>query len=92
LIKSTGKVWKSGDQGAATAMVASFDPELNGKCLYIMSTKSLAYVEIIDVMGGYLADCQLAPASEHATDPKIAKRLWELSEDLVGEKFDLRGM
>lgn len=41
--------------------------------------------------GGYLADCQLAPAAEHATDPKIAKRLWGLSEELVGEKFDLSG-
>jgi hypothetical protein len=30
LIKATGKVWKSGDQGAATAMVAAFDPKLNG--------------------------------------------------------------
>ena len=30
LIKATGKVWKTGDQGAATAMVAAFDPKLNG--------------------------------------------------------------
>ncbi|KAN0115517.1 NAD(P)-binding protein [Hyaloscypha variabilis] len=73
LIKATGKVWKTGDQGAATAMVAAFNPKLN------------------DVLGGYLADCQLAPAAEFATDPKIAERLWGLSEELVGEKFDLGG-
>ncbi|PMD37074.1 NAD(P)-binding protein [Hyaloscypha variabilis F] len=73
LIKATGKVWKTGDQGAATAVVAAFDPKLN------------------DVLGGYLADCQLAPAAEFATDPKIAERLWDLSEELVGEKFDLGG-
>ena len=41
--------------------------------------------------GGYLADCQFAPAAEHATDPKIAEKLWSLSEELVGEKFDMRG-
>jgi hypothetical protein len=29
LIKATVKVWKNGDQGAATAMVAAFDPKLN---------------------------------------------------------------
>jgi hypothetical protein len=45
----------------------------------------------LDVLGGYLADCQLAPAAEFATDPKIAERLWGLSEELVGEKFDLGG-
>jgi hypothetical protein len=36
-----GKVWKSGDQGAATAMVAAFDPKMNGKsfnlCLFTRS-------------------------------------------------------
>jgi hypothetical protein len=30
LIKATGKTWKIGDQGAATAIVAAFDPNLNG--------------------------------------------------------------
>jgi hypothetical protein len=30
VIKGTSKVWKSVDQGAATAMVAAFDPKLNG--------------------------------------------------------------
>jgi hypothetical protein len=44
---------------------------------------------VTDASGVYLADCQLAPAAEFATDPKLAKRLWGLSEELVGEKFDL---
>lgn len=30
LIKGTSKVWKTGDQGAATALVAAFDPALDG--------------------------------------------------------------
>ncbi|KAI5861518.1 retinol dehydrogenase 13 [Durotheca rogersii] len=39
--------------------------------------------------GLYLADCQFFPAAEHARDPKIAERLWKLSEELIREKFDL---
>ncbi len=31
LIRATGKVWKTGDQGAATALVAALDPALSGE-------------------------------------------------------------
>jgi hypothetical protein len=48
-------------------------------------------VYLADLDGGYLADCQVAPAAAHATDLKTAKKLWKLSEELVGEKFDLGG-
>jgi NAD(P)-dependent dehydrogenase (short-subunit alcohol dehydrogenase family) len=37
--------------------------------------------------GAYLADCALARAASHATDPEVASALWALSEDLVGERF-----
>ncbi len=30
MIRKTAKDWKNGDQGAATAMVAAFDPNLSG--------------------------------------------------------------
>jgi len=30
IIKSTAANWKNGDQGAATTLVAAFDPKLNG--------------------------------------------------------------
>jgi hypothetical protein len=48
--------------------------------------------------GAYLADCQLGepggnPAgrgvADHATDRDAARRLWTLSEELVGQRFDL---
>jgi NAD(P)-dependent dehydrogenase (short-subunit alcohol dehydrogenase family) len=39
--------------------------------------------------GAYLADAQVAPAYEYAADPDNAERLWKLSEQLVGEKFDI---
>ncbi|KUJ13092.1 NAD(P)-binding protein [Mollisia scopiformis] len=71
LIKSTGKSWKNGDQGAAGTLVAAFDPALN------------------EPNGVYMADCQYAEAAPFATDPKMAQRLWALSEELVGEKFSL---
>ncbi|KAE8441056.1 hypothetical protein EG329_005918 [Mollisiaceae sp. DMI_Dod_QoI] len=71
LIKATGKVWKTGDQGAAGTLVAAFDPALN------------------EPNGVYMADCQYAEAAPFAIDPKMAEKLWSLSEELVGEKFSL---
>ncbi|KAI1206088.1 retinol dehydrogenase 13 [Annulohypoxylon truncatum] len=37
----------------------------------------------------YLADCQFFPSADYTKNPAIAERLWLLSEDLVGEKFNL---
>ncbi|KAF3065945.1 Retinol dehydrogenase 12 [Daldinia childiae] len=44
----------------------------------------------LNTRGGlYLADCQFFPSADFAKDPNIAERLWYLSEDLIGEKFNL---
>ncbi|GAP90372.2 putative short chain dehydrogenase reductase family oxidoreductase [Rosellinia necatrix] len=40
-----------------------------------------------DCQGLYLADCQFCPCADHARDPGVARRLWELSEQLIGERF-----
>lgn len=55
----------------ATQIVAAFDPS------------------IVASNGGYLVDSKLAPeqAAPYATDKDNAKKLWELSETLVGQKF-----
>jgi len=37
----------------------------------------------------YLAECQIDEAAPHADDPALAERLWHLSEELVGQKFEL---
>ncbi|OAL35174.1 hypothetical protein AYO20_05651 [Fonsecaea nubica] len=37
----------------------------------------------------YLSDCQVAEPAKWAKDERAAERLWELSEDIVGQKFDL---
>lgn len=39
------------------------------------------------LQGVYLDDCQLRRPSKWAADAANAKRLWKLSEELVGEKF-----
>lgn len=68
-----GGSWKTLDQGAATTVVAAFDPKL---------------VEL-DVGGevvGYLADCQLGEefVAEHAKDPENAQTLFRESERMLG--------
>jgi NAD(P)-dependent dehydrogenase (short-subunit alcohol dehydrogenase family) len=37
--------------------------------------------------GSYLADCQVAEAAPHATDPAEVERLWAWSEEQVGQAF-----
>ncbi|KAK8052501.1 hypothetical protein PG993_003886 [Apiospora rasikravindrae] len=37
----------------------------------------------------FLSDCQMAEPSPWATNAESAEKLWKLSEDLIGEKFDL---
>ncbi|KDQ11788.1 hypothetical protein BOTBODRAFT_35036 [Botryobasidium botryosum FD-172 SS1] len=63
--------WKSVPQGTATHIVAAFDPS------------------IVSQSGSYLADGKIANAAlaPHATDAEDAKKLWDVSEKLVGEKF-----
>lgn len=43
--------------------------------------------EALTCGGSYLADCAVADAKAWATDESAARRLWALSEELVGESF-----
>ena len=43
--------------------------------------------EALEQPGSYLADRTFAEPSDYANDPESAKRLWALSEQLVGEQF-----
>ncbi|KAL8360050.1 hypothetical protein RB598_008402 [Gaeumannomyces tritici] len=38
--------------------------------------------------GAFIDDCQLGRAEAYALDSEAARRLWALSEEMVGEKFD----
>jgi NAD(P)-dependent dehydrogenase (short-subunit alcohol dehydrogenase family) len=77
-----GFQFKSIEAGAATSVWAATAPELEGK-------------------GGlYLEDCHLSRPRRgnddeegyetHAVDPDAAERLWRVSEEMVGERFDVR--
>ncbi len=77
--QDSGLRWKEVPAGAATQVYAATAPELEGR-------------------GGlYLEDCGVAEIStdpetsagvmSYAVDPELAERLWEVSEQLVGEKF-----
>jgi len=74
-----GLTFKPVEAGAATTVYAATAPELDGQ-------------------GGlYLEDCHIAECKEaegeatgyapHAVDPDAARRLWGVSEELVGERF-----
>ncbi|KAL8748617.1 MAG: hypothetical protein Q9184_007184, partial [Pyrenodesmia sp. 2 TL-2023] len=64
---------KSLEAGCSTALVAALDPSLKSQS------------------GAFLRDCNVVkePLKSHADDPKSAKDLWSLSEEIIGEKFDL---
>lgn len=66
-------LWKSLDAGAATTLVAAFDP-------------ALAELDVGGEVLGYLADCQMADelAAPHAKDKDAARRLWEMSKTMLG--------
>ncbi|KAF7299902.1 Short-chain dehydrogenase/reductase family protein [Mycena chlorophos] len=66
-------VWKSLGQGAATTVTAAFDPRIS------------------DQAGAYLLDCVLAEdkVAAHSSDMVRAKKLWDLTEEVIGEKFEL---
>ncbi|KAI4603022.1 hypothetical protein KJ359_005812 [Pestalotiopsis sp. 9143b] len=67
--------WKTLGQGCATTLRAALDPGL------------------VEEEGVYLEDANLTTDTrlikEWATDAELAEKLWKLSEDLVGQTFDV---
>lgn len=68
-----GFFWKTLGQSASTTLVAALDPKLGRPGS--------------DGRGYFLNDCQIGNAPKHAVDETDARKLWELSEEFVGEKF-----
>ncbi|KAJ7062262.1 hypothetical protein C8F01DRAFT_1137036 [Mycena amicta] len=64
--------WKTLAQGAATTVMAAFDPRL-------VQTPG-AYLD-----DSTIANDKIAP---HASDPVIGAKLWATTEEIVGEKFE----
>ncbi|KAK7048935.1 short-chain dehydrogenase/reductase family protein [Favolaschia claudopus] len=63
--------FKTMGQGAATTVTAAFDTRLE------------------DQSGSFLWDCVVAneKVAPHSADPETAKKLWDVTEEIVGEKF-----
>lgn len=70
-------------KSAGTGLPPRVGPEV-GASTQVWATVS---DEALACAGGYLADCGPAEARAYATDPDAARRLWDLSEALVGETF-----
>ncbi|KAJ6468636.1 hypothetical protein C8R47DRAFT_1302405 [Mycena vitilis] len=81
--------WKTIPQGAATTVVAAFDPSLDGqyylRCLNQILIRSIP----VENPGAYLSDCTVAneDIAPHSSDPANGERLWRISEKITGEIF-----
>jgi NAD(P)-dependent dehydrogenase (short-subunit alcohol dehydrogenase family) len=74
---------KSAGAGAATSVWAATAPELEGRGgLYLEDCQNAKLRTSPDDEGGYEA---------WAVDPDAAKKLWAVSEELLGERFPLAG-
>ena len=71
---------KSIPAGAATSVYAATAPELEGR--------GGLYLEDCDVAGQKTPGSEIG-VSEYALDPELARRLWTVSEQTLGESFDL---
>jgi NAD(P)-dependent dehydrogenase (short-subunit alcohol dehydrogenase family) len=72
--------WKTPEQGAATQLYAATAPELDGR--------GGLYLEDVQVSG--VEPCpQGMGCSPWALDPEAARRLWDVSEATLGERFPL---
>jgi NAD(P)-dependent dehydrogenase (short-subunit alcohol dehydrogenase family) len=76
-----GIKWKTVEQGAATSVWAATAPELEGRGGIYLEDCSVAVPKTSDEQDGGIAD--------YAVDPESAKRLWAMSEELLGESFPL---
>lgn len=74
------------------------DEQITAGGIYKKSTQQGAATTVLvatspDVLGDagkYFEDCALSPnCAEHASGAEDAKRLWAMSEELVGQRFDI---
>ena len=73
-----GMTWKTPEQGAATQVWGATAPEL--------ANKGGLYLEDVQV-SGTTPPAGSAGCAPHALDLESAKKLWAVSEQLLGESF-----
>jgi NAD(P)-dependent dehydrogenase (short-subunit alcohol dehydrogenase family) len=77
-----GLRFKPVEAGAATSVWAATSPDLEGRSgLYLEDCRIGLPAEEAGETGGY---------ADYAVDPENAARLWKLSEQILGEEFDLK--
>ena len=79
--RTSGLSFKSIEAGAATSVLAATAPELEGRGgLYLEDCRIAAVNDAPDALNG---------VKSYALDPENAERLWQVSEQLVGQRFAL---
>lgn len=56
-----------------------------------VSTTIIAALDprIVPQSGAYMTDCHVQDVRDYAKDPELVQKLWDLSERLTGEKFEI---
>lgn len=82
------------EAGCSTALVAALDPALKSITpppWKAVKSDLLTIFILLGQSGAFLRDGNVVtdPLKPHASDPKAAEGLWSLSEQIIGEKFNL---
>jgi hypothetical protein len=88
-----GFQWKSMSQGVATHVFAAFHQSITYSSESWHSTAVGIFLtyRVLEDNGGYLEDSHVLNSEDircWGRDPVEAERLWKLTEEIVGEKFD----
>jgi hypothetical protein len=84
---STVEEPKTLEQGCATTLVAALDPALEGMALAPVGENEM--LMNLGSSGAFLRDCKIyEDVVSWATGEENVQTLWELSEKLVGQKFE----
>lgn len=53
----------------------------------MVSTRELLTQVVSEISSefAYLEDCQISKAADHATDPELATKLWDMTEKLIDD-------
>jgi len=81
----------SQDQGASTYIAAAFDPELESNYIFPLQSTYRETDMLPANNGAYLEYCKPALIKEEwAKGADNVEKLWTLSEQMIGEKFDFK--
>lgn len=77
----------SGFGKTITGMLKPFfqTPEQGARTAIYLATST----KVKDITGQYFYKCKIAKSSKRSKDMKLAKRLFDFSEKIVGEKYQL---